>query len=76
MREEALEKIRIMEQNENEEAERMRRALERMGGHTANVDMYANYGMGFYQRPPNMNIQGQNFFVPGMINQNPTHMNL
>jgi hypothetical protein len=46
-----------------------------MGGHTGNVDMYANYGMGFYQRPPNMNIQGQNFFVPGMINQNPNRMN-
>ena len=42
--------------------------LHQMAAHTGNTDMYANYGMGFYQRPPNMNIQGQNFFVPGMMN--------
>lgn len=44
--------------------------LQQMGAHTGNVDMYSNYGMGFYQRPPNMNLQGQRFFVPGMLNQN------
>lgn len=34
------------------------------------MGMYANYGAGFFQRAPNMNIQGQNFFIPGMINMN------
>jgi hypothetical protein len=38
--------------------------------------MYANYGQSFYQRPPNMNIQGQRFFVPGMINLNGGRQNL
>lgn len=37
---------------------------------SANMGMYGNYGAGFFQRPPNMNIQGQNFFVPGMMNMN------
>jgi hypothetical protein len=32
--------------------------------------MYSNYGASFYQRAPNMNIQGQNFFVHGMGNMN------
>jgi hypothetical protein len=38
--------------------------------------MYSHYGASFYQRPPNMNIQGQRFFVPGMINLNGGRQNL
>ena len=42
-----------------------------MAPHNENIDMYTNYGMSFYQRPPNMNVQGMNFFVPGFNpNQN------
>lgn len=44
-----------------------------MGPHSENMDMYANYGMSFYQRAPNMNLQGMNFFVPGM-NANQHHI--
>ena len=42
--------------------------LQQMGGHpgNANMNMYGNYANGLFQRPVNMNIQGQNFFVPGM----------
>lgn len=36
-----------------------------MGPHSGNIDMYANYGISFYQRQPNMNLQGMNAFVPG-----------
>lgn len=50
--------------------------MHQMAGHTGNNDMYSNYGMGFYQRPPNMNIQGQNFFVPGMMNINQGRPNM
>jgi hypothetical protein len=42
-----------------------------MGPHSGNIDMYANYGMSFFQRQPNMNLQGMNAFVPGYnTNQN------
>lgn len=33
-----------------------------------NVDALNNYGMGFYQRGPNFGMQGQNFFIPGQLN--------
>ena len=42
--------------------------MNQMAAHTGNTDMYANYGTGFYQRQPGMNLQGNNFFVPGMMN--------
>ena len=42
--------------------------MQQMVMHTGNMDVMANYGMGFYQRAPNINLQGQNFFVHGQQN--------
>ena len=35
-----------------------------MAPNNMNMNMY---GMGFHQRQQNVNMQGQNFFVPGMM---------
>lgn len=39
-----------------------------MAGHTGNMQMYSNYATGFYQNQPGFNLQGNNFFIPGMMN--------
>jgi|688.fasta_scaffold312652_2 hypothetical protein len=39
-----------------------------------NMDTYTGYGMGFYNKGPNMNPQGRNFFVAGYP-QNQNRMN-
>ena len=41
--------------------------MHQLAGHTGNMDMYSNYGMGFYSKQPTMNMQGGNFFIPGMM---------
>lgn len=48
--------------------------LHQMAAHTGNMDMYANYGAGFYQRQ--QNFQGTNFFIPGMMNMGGARPNL
>lgn len=32
--------------------------------------MFTNYGMSMHRAPPHMNMQGRNFFIPGMPMQN------
>ena len=65
IREAAFSRIR----NFQEEEQKMHRMYANMGM-VGNMNMGANmnnYGMGFHQRAPNVNLQGQNFFVPGMM---------
>ena len=42
--------------------------FQQMSGNTGNPAMYGNYANGMFQRPINMQMQGQNFFIPGMMN--------
>ena len=43
--------------------------FQQMAGNTGNANMYGNYAGGMFQRQVNMQMQGQNFFIPGMINE-------
>lgn len=63
IRETAFAKIRHFQ----EEEERMNNfRMQQMAMHTGNVELLTNYGTSFYPRPPNMNLQGQNFYIPGL----------
>lgn len=74
IREEAF--LKITKFQEEEKAKMDPRGMHHMLAQNVNMNMYSNYGAGFYQGQQGMNFQGNNFFIPGMMNMGGVRPNM